>query len=405
MAWANRESAEEALKKASALLSDYDTAGAARWVQKSLSLFETEDGRDMDRKVKQRAAHEAEVRRVLDASDFFVLLEIQRDATQADIKRAYMAKAKELHPDKNGAKDAGAAFNRVNEANNTLRDAREKEIYVQKNPARASERFHRQAPPMGPQPQTKHSQQQQRQRQYHQEPPPSKRPQPQPPPPPPQQQKPPPEVETLRAHVEDLRAKLESANARLHKVHKELETTQAAHMNEVSRSNRMDAAKRAAEEMRQDAERWRSLLEQENARLASRAERAEREETKLRKEGLEQRVAHQRREADLLSQYSTAQMELAVVLRRVMETQQQNTNLTAELQKLRTAAQERRAEGGAHRYDALGLGEGGAACEGGRQHEEQGAHKHGSLPVATATETTSDDTADALTLMAPASST
>ena len=133
--WSNRENADEALGLAQKKLSEGDTAGAMKWVQKSLHMYETVEAREVERKIQERVAHLAAARRVLEAADRFEVLGVTRAATAAEIKRAFKRLSREVHPDKNGADEAVKAFQRLNEANTTLSDPREREKYVMLNPA------------------------------------------------------------------------------------------------------------------------------------------------------------------------------------------------------------------------------------------------------------------------------
>src|SRR2546426_8086452 len=55
--------------------------------------------------------------------DFYVVLGVQRDASEADIKKAYRRLAMECHPDRNnGDKSAEEKFKLVSEAYEVLRD-------------------------------------------------------------------------------------------------------------------------------------------------------------------------------------------------------------------------------------------------------------------------------------------
>lgn len=58
-------------------------------------------------------------------------LGVERDATSAQIKRAYHKKALRCHPDKAGQdnEDAANQFRRINRANNILQDERKRKIY------------------------------------------------------------------------------------------------------------------------------------------------------------------------------------------------------------------------------------------------------------------------------------
>lgn len=61
--------------------------------------------------------------------DFYHILEINRNSTQVEIKRAYRKLALKYHPDINNASDATAMFRDVNEAYRTLGNASKKRHY------------------------------------------------------------------------------------------------------------------------------------------------------------------------------------------------------------------------------------------------------------------------------------
>jgi molecular chaperone DnaJ len=62
-------------------------------------------------------------------SDFYVLLGVSRDATEADIKKAYRKLAMEFHPDRNSAADAESRFKEITEAYEVLRDPQKRAAY------------------------------------------------------------------------------------------------------------------------------------------------------------------------------------------------------------------------------------------------------------------------------------
>ena len=65
-----------------------------------------------------------------DKRDYYEVLGIGKDATEADIKKAYRKLAMKYHPDRNqGNEEAAEKFKEVNEAYEILSDSEKKEIY------------------------------------------------------------------------------------------------------------------------------------------------------------------------------------------------------------------------------------------------------------------------------------
>src|ERR1044071_10426000 len=63
-------------------------------------------------------------------ADFYSILEVQRTASDDDIKAAYRKLAMRYHPDRNnGSKDAEEKFKQITEAYDVLRDANKRAAY------------------------------------------------------------------------------------------------------------------------------------------------------------------------------------------------------------------------------------------------------------------------------------
>ena len=62
--------------------------------------------------------------------DFYSLLGVNRNASEADIKKAYRRLAMKCHPDRNdGNKEAEKKFKAINEAYEVLSDAQKRQAY------------------------------------------------------------------------------------------------------------------------------------------------------------------------------------------------------------------------------------------------------------------------------------
>jgi molecular chaperone DnaJ len=62
-------------------------------------------------------------------SDFYALLGVTREATEAEIKKAYRKLAMEFHPDRNPSPEAEARFKEITEAYEVLRDPQKRSSY------------------------------------------------------------------------------------------------------------------------------------------------------------------------------------------------------------------------------------------------------------------------------------
>lgn len=75
------------------------------------------------------------------AYEYYDILGVSRDATEAQIKKAFRHKARELHPDVNKAPDAEEQFKQLNEAYDCLSDPNKKRMYDQYGTADAAQGF------------------------------------------------------------------------------------------------------------------------------------------------------------------------------------------------------------------------------------------------------------------------
>lgn len=63
--------------------------------------------------------------------DFYGLLDIDRNASPSDIKKAYFQLAKKYHPDVNPSAEAKEKFAKINNAYETLSDETKRRVYDQ----------------------------------------------------------------------------------------------------------------------------------------------------------------------------------------------------------------------------------------------------------------------------------
>lgn len=75
------------------------------------------------------------------AYEYYDILGVSRNATEAEIKKAFRHKARELHPDVNKAPDAEEQFKQLNEAYDCLSDPNKKRMYDQFGTADAAQGF------------------------------------------------------------------------------------------------------------------------------------------------------------------------------------------------------------------------------------------------------------------------
>ena len=72
---------------------------------------------------------EEECRKIIEKKDYYDILGIEKNADEAQIKKAYRKLAIKFHPDKNKAKNAEEAFKKVNQAFSVLSDKNKRKNY------------------------------------------------------------------------------------------------------------------------------------------------------------------------------------------------------------------------------------------------------------------------------------
>ena len=65
----------------------------------------------------------------MEFKDYYKILEVPREASQEDIRKAYRKLARKYHPDVSKEADAEARMRDINEANDVLRDAEKRAAY------------------------------------------------------------------------------------------------------------------------------------------------------------------------------------------------------------------------------------------------------------------------------------
>ena len=118
------ENPDTRLTEFTLVTSSYEAGGAAG--------RDRRDGADPDAlRQDHRAggAHQPHGGRTAGVSEFYALLGVTREATEAEIKKAYRKLAMEYHPDRNPAPEAEARFKEITEAYEVLRDPQKRSTY------------------------------------------------------------------------------------------------------------------------------------------------------------------------------------------------------------------------------------------------------------------------------------
>ncbi|CAG8567885.1 15280_t:CDS:2 [Acaulospora morrowiae] len=162
----NKDEALRCLEIAREKLTTGDVSGAIKFAQKSINLFPTTEAEvflkraesakttndrggssrqspskspsspsrehNQGRQTRDYTPEQAEaVKRIrsCDVNDYYAILSISKESSDAEIKKAYRKLALQMHPDKNGAPGADEAFKMVGKAFQILSDPQKRAIY------------------------------------------------------------------------------------------------------------------------------------------------------------------------------------------------------------------------------------------------------------------------------------
>ena len=104
----------------------------------------TEESKNNSQKSDNNDADDKRCKELLKKKDYYDLLNIKKDATAEEIKRAYKKQAIKFHPDKNHSKLAEECFKKISEAYQCLSDPEKKSFYDKYgNEAEFREKYYR----------------------------------------------------------------------------------------------------------------------------------------------------------------------------------------------------------------------------------------------------------------------
>ena len=63
--------------------------------------------------------------------DYFEVMEVEKSASQDDIKKAYRRLASKYHPDRNESVDAVERFQKIQEAYDVISDPKKRKLYIE----------------------------------------------------------------------------------------------------------------------------------------------------------------------------------------------------------------------------------------------------------------------------------
>ena len=152
----NADEAVKCLNMAKRAINERLFVKAEKWLTKSIKLHETNEAQTLLQRLDLiRASAKANppvVKRtpipepppkvftpeeakiaddILKSKDYYDILGVAKDISNAQLKRAYKKKCLKVHPDKNNAPNADEAFKRVNAAMTCLSDAKKRRQYNQ----------------------------------------------------------------------------------------------------------------------------------------------------------------------------------------------------------------------------------------------------------------------------------
>ena len=130
---ANRTAALEFLQQARRLSNRGNDEEAMKLVNKSLKLFDTDDGRELKKYFERFGPHSAAAatvaRTLTPGTTYYEVMKLKASASAKEVRKAYKQLSLEVHPDRNHARGAEDAFKRLSEAFGVLGDKRARANY------------------------------------------------------------------------------------------------------------------------------------------------------------------------------------------------------------------------------------------------------------------------------------
>ena len=130
---ASTSEAQSLLQQARKAEENGDDELALKLVNQALGLFDTEEGRVLKRHIEKYGhgseAAQAVARILTPRTSYYQIMQLPRDATIDQIKKAFKQLSLLVHPDRNHARRAEEAFKALNQAFSVLGETATRRVY------------------------------------------------------------------------------------------------------------------------------------------------------------------------------------------------------------------------------------------------------------------------------------